>query len=339
MLRQLRSDLYRLRHGKLIWVMAAILCLLSVLNAVVMWLAESQVLEQLLDTGGVGGLIASQLSQNLDLAQMLGQMVVSNGLMLMLLLVTSALLAVSDFDTGYAKGMLAARRSRWVYFTEKMLLLVTTALIAIVDFDTGYAKGMLAARRSRWVFFTEKLLLIALVDLFLIAVGCVSYIVAMLVAGFGFAEIGSKTLFARWLALIWLALIAYSFFVAFLTWITRSKSFGVAMAAVLGSGALFLVIIGITAVLPEGGISDVLVRISEWLPMSSFNELGKGLSCMGDQVWNSDGGSFISQLIGSGTPSGDQEGLSTHLHILITFASMTVTFVLGTWLFAARRDV
>ena len=129
----LKSDVYRLVHGKMLWVGLAFLALVVVGAAGLVWFATTPEFAQMVNEqaqeearqSGATVTITSPNGAGLDAeeVQALNEKVISSrtysygntfmvGFLGLILAVLAALLASSDFDTGFAKNVLAGRGDR-----------------------------------------------------------------------------------------------------------------------------------------------------------------------------------------------------------------------------------
>ena len=140
----LKSDVYRLVHGKMLWVGLAFLALVVVGAAGLVWFATTpefahMVNEQAQEEARQSGATVTLTTSNdagLDAeeVQALNEKVIGSrtysygntfmvGFLGLILAVLAALLASSDFDTGFAKNVLAGCGDRRAYFAEKLVLI------------------------------------------------------------------------------------------------------------------------------------------------------------------------------------------------------------------------
>ena len=119
-----------------------------------------------------------------------------------------------------------------------LIVAVLAALLASSDFDTGFAKNVLAGRGNRRAYFAEKLVLIAaLCGAFLLA-GMLLSDAAYAVLGFSYERTETVAEYWSWAGLSWLVLTSYAFLAALIAWATRSKVAGVVFAALVPTGFL-----------------------------------------------------------------------------------------------------
>ena len=167
MLNLLKSDLYRLVHGKMLWVGLAALLAVVVGAAGLIWFATTPLFAEMVNEQAANNQAAANAGStwnmqlttpnnaDLDAAEVeaLNEKVINSrtysygstfmvGFLGLIVSVLAALIAASDFDSGFAKSVLAGRRSRLPYFGEKLLLIALVCgaflLVAMVASDAAY---------------------------------------------------------------------------------------------------------------------------------------------------------------------------------------------------------
>ncbi len=143
MLNLLKSDLYRLVHGKMLWVGLAALLAVVVGAAGLIWFATTPLFAEMVNEQAANNQAAANAGStwnmqlttpnnaDLDAAEVeaLNEKVINSrtysygstfmvGFLGLIVSVLAALIAASDFDSGFAKSVLAGRRSRLPYFGE-----------------------------------------------------------------------------------------------------------------------------------------------------------------------------------------------------------------------------
>lgn len=155
-----------------------------------------------------------------------------------------------------------------------LILAVLAALLASSDFDTGFAKNVLAGRGDRRAYFAEKLVLIAvLCGVFLLA-GMLLSDAVYAVLGFSYERTETVGEYGSWAVLSWLVLTAYAFLGALIAWATRSKTVGVVFAALVPTGFLESMVLGAAAVLAPA--MPLVGDAVQWLPLSVQQRLAAG---------------------------------------------------------------
>ena len=254
----LKSDVYRLVHGKMLWVGLAFLALVVVGAAGLVWFATTpefaqMVSEQAQEEARQSGATVTLTTPNgadLDAeeVQALNEKVIGS--------------RTYSYGNTFMVGFLG------------LILAVLAALLASSDFDTGFAKNVLAGRGDRRAYFAEKLVLIAvLCGVFLLA-GMLLSDAVYAVLGFSYERTETVGEYGSWAALSWLVLTAYAFLGALIAWATRSKTVGVVFAALVPTGFLESMALGAAAVLAPA--MPLVGDAVQWLPLSVQRAAGGG---------------------------------------------------------------
>ncbi|WP_080799913.1 hypothetical protein [Arabiibacter massiliensis] len=299
----LKSDVYRLVHGKMLWVGLALLSLVVMCGAGLVWFATTPEFAQMVNDqtleearqNGATITITSPNGADLDTAEVqalnekvLGSRTYSYG---------------NTFMVGFL-GLIAA---------------VLAELLASSDFETGFAKNVLAGRGDRRAYFAEKLVLIALLCGFLLLAGMLLSDVAYAVLGFSYERTETAGEYWSWAGLSWLVLTAYAFLAALIAWATRSKVAGVVFAALVPTGFVESMALGAAAVLAPA--MPLVGDAMQWLPLSVQQRLAAGGTALFEA-----GGSAVA-------------GLSSAAQGLIVFGAIAVVCAALALTACRRRDV
>ncbi|MBW3091571.1 hypothetical protein KIH79_01110 [Bifidobacterium sp. 82T10] len=237
MINLLRSDLYRLIHGRKFWVVTILVVLLTAgLLTTLMLLGAATGAEQT-DADGVSvtanaasGLAASARMMNSHTA-MLSSSGLGNGSVLSMIVAVLAVLAVMD------------------------------------DWDAGFVKNLLAGRRGRTAYVAGRLLLSALLAAWNTVVTIASLELACLALGVRFRYAESIGVYLGFCGLKMLGVVTFVLIVVTLAMIARSKAFGVAAAVLVGAGImgslLNIVLSTIAVYAPWAG------QLAPWLPSNN----------------------------------------------------------------------
>lgn len=300
MLNLLKSDLYRLVHGKMLWVLIAVMAIGAAFVVAMSWFVSTDTFREMAmqsaSSGGQGGTgisVGVQSSGGADIT------------------------AIDTIDATTVPGLTYVAGGTIVGGGFIVLLHgLFTALFLSSDVSTGFLKGVLAARRNRMAYYLEKLLVIELVALAFVVVGVATCAIGTTVAGFTFTDPDSIGILLAWMALSWLIACAYACIVALITWITRSVVAGTVTA------------VGIT--MAEGIVQSVLGSlfpgstvagaIAGWLPLTSAGLLGAG-----------------SGFLSAAAPAG--EVITPLAHVLITGIVCVAVFGCASLTIARKRDV
>ena len=248
----LKSDVYRLVRGKMLWVGLAFLALVVVGAAGLVWFATTpefaqMVSEQAQEEARQSGATVTLTTPNgadLDAeeVQALNEKVIGS--------------RTYSYGNTFMVGFLG------------LILAVLAALLASSDFDTGFAKNVLAGRGDRRAYFAEKLVLIAvLCGVFLLA-GMLLSDAVYAVLGFSYERTETVAEYWSWAGLSWLVLTSYAFLAA------RSKTVGVVFAALVPTGFLESMVLGAAAVLAPA--MPLVGDAVQWLPLSVQQRLAAG---------------------------------------------------------------
>ena len=229
----LRSDVYRLVRGKMLWVGLSFLALVVVGAAGLVWFATTPEFAQMVSEqaqqkppqSGMSVTITTPNNAGLDAeeVQVLNEKTLGS--------------RTYSYGNTFMVGFLG------------LIVAVLAALLASSDFDTGFAKNVLAGRGNRRAYFAEKLVLIAaLCGAFLLA-GMLLSDAAYAVLGFSYERTETVAEYWSWAGLSWLVLTSYAFLAALIAWATRSKVAGVVFAALVPTGFLGSMLLSAAAVL------------------------------------------------------------------------------------------
>lgn len=149
------------------------------------------------------------------------------------------------------------------------LVALVVALFFASDFSTRFVRNLPLDRRGRASYYGGRLVLVGLIALYFLAVGCLVSIGGFLLAGFTFAALNSVAEVVAFVGLSWLCVTAYGCLTAVLVWVSRSAGAGVAFALVVATG-----IAGTLAgsLLQNLGMAlPVLAQIQPWLLATCMN--------------------------------------------------------------------
>ncbi|MEC4185179.1 hypothetical protein VJ918_10195 [Adlercreutzia sp. R21] len=264
----LKSDMYRLVHGKMLWVATAVLAGCIVLCAAMMhWVSDPQFL---CDAAKMSATVTVTEADELDVAadEAAREMAEataeereramgaasgvgeeggvadggSAGFEALLEFEDPSKLSAADFEET-SREMRTIDAPTFMFGDMLVsggflgaLVAVVVALLIASDFSTKFVRNLPMDRRGRVAYYGGRLVLVAVVALYFLAVGCVLSLVAFLAAGFTFAALDGAAELLVFLGLSWLCLVAYGCMTAVLVWLTRSAGAGVAFALVVATG-------------------------------------------------------------------------------------------------------
>ncbi|NHM15101.1 hypothetical protein GMI69_00210 [Eggerthellaceae bacterium zg-887] len=198
MLNLLKSDVYRLVHGKKLWVGAAVVVVMALAVAgMAWWIATPQFADMVnasigqpdgADLAVSGDEPAAPLNEAVmdNFTHTVDQVLVGTGILTVLVSVLAGRVVLDDFSSRFVQSVFTVRRSRWDYYAEKLLL-----------------AAMLAAA------FT------------LLADGAVAAAFALF--GFSYDVVQPIGEIALWTVLVWLVTTAFTWLSCVVAWLTRSK--------------------------------------------------------------------------------------------------------------------
>lgn len=260
MLNLLKSDLYRLTHGKMIWICSAIVACAMLLSIGMSWLITTDAFRTLVEQSAS----TSQATRG-DFAIMVGGSDVNPDQL--------DSLAENALTMPGMTNLVAANISEG-FLT--MMIGLFTALFLLSDFETGFVKGILSARRRKTVYYLEKTAIIALMSLVFLLLSIASAAIGGAIAGFTFTDPETAGAFLLWSGLAWLIVFTYGCITACVTWITRSKAAGVVTAVAVAGSLLESIILSIGGGLFKG--VSIIADALSWLPLSSLSLTAQGSS-------------------------------------------------------------
>ncbi|MEC4273589.1 hypothetical protein VJ923_10500 [Adlercreutzia sp. R25] len=288
----LKSDVYRLVHGKMLWVATAVLAGCIVLCAAMMhWVSDPQFLcdaAQMSATVTVGE--ADELDAAADeAAREMAEAAAEGGegeddgatvggsasFEALLEFGDPSSLSAADFEET-SREMRTIEAPTFMFGDMLVsggflgaLVSVVVALLLASDFSTKFVRNLPMDRRGRVAYYGGRLVLVAVVALYFLAVGCVLSLAAFTAAGFTFAALDGAAELLVFLGLSWLCLAAYGCLTAVLVWLTRSAQAGVAFALVVATGIAGTVAGGLLQNL--GAAVPALAAVQPWLLSTCMN--------------------------------------------------------------------
>jgi hypothetical protein len=306
----LKSDMYRLVHGKMLWVVTAIVVAASVLVVAMMHAVSSP--EFLSMTASAVDMTVATCEDEGARGAASGDE--AEGPAAAAASVAAAAEAVEDVaenaaeaEEGAASGSASAelwasvaedpqalseadfegvsREMRTFATPADMLgdsvvsggmLTLIVALVATLfcaqDFTTRFARNLVMDRRGRVRYYGEKIALVGVLAAFFLAVVSLTSVASFAVAGFTYEATNSLTDLLAFFGLTWLVIFAYGCSAAVIVWISRSAGAGVAWAIVVCSGflgaAVGQVLLSLAVVAPW------LDALEPWLLSSCVQDLG-----------------------------------------------------------------
>jgi len=153
-----------------------------------------------------------------------------------------------------------------------LIVALVAALFCAQDFTTRFARNLVMDRRGRVRYYGEKIALVGVLAAFFLAVVSLTSVASFAVAGFTYEAANSLTDLLAFFGLTWLVIFAYGCSAAVIVWISRSAGAGVAWAIVVCSGflgaAVGQVLLSLAVVAPWLG------ALEPWLLSSCVQDLG-----------------------------------------------------------------
>ena len=203
----LRSEFYRMIHGRLLWIclllFEALLLISAIMMAVVVDNAET---------------IATLTATSSDVAHMIDALNHASSLQL--------------YGQGFVSGS-------WI----AMLTCIFVAIFFMSEFRTGAIKNMMQAQGGRMTFAAAGMVVCAAAALIFVVAGVVGCELFFRLAGFSFQMSGIAEV-ALWFLQVWLVVFAYTSIVYLAACTTQSTVFSVIIGFLLGGYALENVLTG-----------------------------------------------------------------------------------------------
>lgn len=153
-----------------------------------------------------------------------------------------------------------------------LIVALVAALFCAQDFTTRFARNLVMDRRGRVRYYGEKIVLVGVLAAFFLAVVSLTSVASFAVAGFTYEAANSLTDLLVFFGLTWLVIFAYGCSAAVIVWISRSAGAGVAWAIVVCSGflgaAVGQVLLSLAVIAPWFG------ALESWLLSSCVQDLG-----------------------------------------------------------------
>lgn len=257
----LKSDVYRLVHGKLIWVLLMVNVAVIIVAAGALWWSSTPEFAQMINEQAAQNMAGKESTSVVYLANENGSTLTPE---------EAAILneaAMGSHTHMYAQVLISGG------FLATLISLFA-ALFFMSDFDSGFAKNVLAGRLRRSSYFAEKLVLCALMCAVFLLVSILVSEVAFAVAGFTFDQVENVGQYVGWVVLAWLSLVVYALATAVIEWTVRSKAVGIVFAIVASGGVLASVVTMAAALLSPA--IPLLATVAEWIPANNFKLLGSG---------------------------------------------------------------
>lgn len=258
----LKSDLYRLVHGRMLWVSLVVLVAFVALMVGLVWFATTPTFAQMVNEQAETGQVVETSSG--------GVVSITDG--------SGAKLTPEQTEALNDKTLPSRTSSYAQGFTSggmlAMFVSLVMALFLVGDFETGFAKNVFAGRNRRVTYYLEKLVLCGAMCAAFLLLGMVLTDVGFAIAGFGTRSVETLGEYWGWAGLAWLAVMLYTAVTAAAVLLTRSKAVGIVLAIVVSSGVVATVVMSVASALAPA--LPVLADAVQWLPTASVKLLGSG---------------------------------------------------------------
>ena len=272
----LKSDLYRLVHGKMLWITLVILLVCISLGTGLLAFAASPEFAQMVN-------VAAEMDMDDEYSEGYhagesksgGEHEADSD---------DLYASVSSELTAEELQALSAKTFRSLsYATAQMALTggllgilsgLVVGLFIIGDFASGFAKVILSSRKNRAGYYAEKLVLAALISAVYVIAAIAFIGVANAIAGFTYNPGESAGELVLWALLTWLVLTAYNVIVAVIAWLSRSKVATVLAVVIVSSTVIESFILEIITF--ASGFFPLLEKATWLFPASCIKLLGQG---------------------------------------------------------------
>lgn len=310
MTRLLRSGVYRLVHGRKLWVGTALI--VAACFGVVTLMSLMVGTLQADGSAGVGGL----------------QVTVDGGRYSSVApdSADAAVLDIFSSRTAPNHSCLLVLMGLFQGGTAGMLVSVVAVLVHAEDFERGFVRAELAGGHDRVAYHASYLALAALLAVWYSLVVVASTEAAFAAAGV--RVVGAEPLwrYGRLVGLNTLGVVAVTLTVAAVHSVVRSKVAGVSLAICIGGGAMGSVLTGLAQLLGErfGWIAQAV----SWLPTVNLGRINDAAPLLG-----------LTSSASQGAAALPDAGMSAWTHALVCFIGWIAAAVAVTLLANRRRDV
>ena len=261
----LKSDIYRLVHGKMLWVSLTMLAVLVAGAVGLLWFATTPTFAQMVNDQAAANAEEAGSASSSDAGL---KIAASNG----------ADLAPDEVASLNEKTMDSRTYSYAQILVASTAIGILSSLIAALylasDFDTGYAKNVFAGRTRRASYYAEKLVLCGILCAVFLLAGMFLCDAAFALSGFSVRRVESFGEYWAWAGLAWLACMVYVTATAVVVWLARSKTAGVVFAILVASGLFASILMTVAQALSPA--IPLLGELAKWLPANGMKLLMSG---------------------------------------------------------------
>ena len=253
----LRMDLYRLIHGKSLWVFLAIIIGMAIITTGMLHYTTSPEFLEALENGSATVGVTVGISDPTAITDDY----------------TSATTAMQALVTGTTQMAFVGS----IFINGGALATMFIIFISIFlasEFESGFSKNVFTAQSNRFVFLGACVIEIILLAAVFSAVSIAATLAAAAVAGFTFQAAPLADLFL-WFGLITLILAAFGTVTGLFVWLTRKMVVGIVAGCCFATGLVTTIVQGVLLLFPK--FAD-LVNYTMYTCMAS---LGKGLNLDG----------------------------------------------------------
>lgn len=356
----LKSDVYRLVHGKMLWVLLAVfVAVLGLEAAVVGYAAEHWASAEVSITVGAGGNAAGAPVADEGAAANAGGEggggtatdaassatagtatmadAAADAAALEAEMASDAADLVEGNEVDLASKQVISLTALWgqAFVSGGAVTLFVGILMALFlasDFETHFVRNLVMDRVGRRRYYGEKLVLGALVALLFLLVGMALTPAFFALAGLSVASADGAAGVVLWALIAWLTMTVYAWLVSVVVWTTRKVAAGV-VAAVLVAGCI-VGGVALTVVSYIGGGFPLLAEAACWVPFHNIMMLASG-SGMLEAPYGS------TLTLGDGTPLtiGSLPGLMGGVQSVMVAVLWLALCAVATFVLLRKRDV
>ena len=232
----LRMDLYRLVHGKSLWIMLGVIVCMAVVSAAFMAYVSSPAYLDSLQAAGASGTGGIHIG-----------ITAGNGPD-----------AGDDQDAAEAAALMTAGTSAEALVGTlflnggglAVLFVIFIAIFLAAEFESGFSKNVFTVQPNRLAFLATRTVEVVVLAAAFVVVTVAATLATAFAAGFELAPIQPWDL-ALWGALVTLALAGFGMLTALVTWLTRKMAPSLVVGILLGAGIATLLVQGLVLLVPS----------------------------------------------------------------------------------------
>ena len=233
----LRMDLYRLVHGKSLWIFLAVITVLAVISAATMaYITDPAFVQSMQAASASGAPTGVHIGFSNGSGPSADDLAETNALVAQLVQgMTPEALVGNVFLGG---GGLSC------------LFVVFLAIFLAAEFESGFSKNVFTVQPNRLAFLATRTVEVVVLAAAFVVVTVAATLATAFAAGFELAPIQPWDL-ALWGALVTLALAGFGMLTALVTWLTRKMAPSLVVGILLGAGIATLLVQGLVLLVPS----------------------------------------------------------------------------------------